>query len=276
MPVPVIFTFARIAVAALLFWALANHSPNYYVILRWAVFFVAAFGVYRIYIQKDKEWLFVFLHLAIVVVFNPFTPLHLERSVWGVINVITGLFIFFTLLFIDNEPLTQFFGSKAGKKTILILSIPIGLGLVLLGGVIIRYAAENFIDGIQLKLYSKRGQAQVIKVKHRLESSESDEGGGQIFDEFLVEYAFQIEGKEFTGGGTLSLHEVRESYGDRFDGLYKEEVVLSRDEGLPIEINYEPNNPSNNRAVESVHGFGGNVIDVPTKCKRVGLRLTYR
>jgi len=260
LSLPALFTLARIIAAGLLFWAFAKHSYNYYVVLRWVVFLVASLGVYRAYEQKDREWMFVLAHVALAIVFNPFTPLHFERSTWTIINLVSALAILFTLLFIDDEPLSDFFSTSTGKKINLILSAVFGLLLICVGFIIIRYSAESIWDGAKLYRYAEKTQAQVTKVKHRLESSETDEGGGQIYDVFTVSYEFQTGGKTYRGHDDLHLGVMRESYGDRFDDLFKEEITLDAQERIFLQIQYEPSNPDNNQAVESMDGFESSIF----------------
>ena len=209
-----------------------------------------------------KEWGFILAHVALAVVFNPFTPLQLERSTWNVINVVSALALLFTLLFLDDEPITNYFDTSTGKKISHVLGIGFGIIIVFAGVMILRYTVGTMWDGIKLYRNAERIQAQVVDVKHRLESSESDEGGGQIFNEYVVSYEFQLRGKTYTGADSLHLGTMRDSYGNRFDSLYKDEISLATDERVPIQIEYEPSNPDNNKAVESMDGhetwtFGG-------------------
>lgn len=201
-----------------------------------------------------KEWVFIVAHIALAIVFNPFTPLEFERSAWNIINVIAALALLFTLLFLDDEPITNFFDTSTGKKISRALGIGFGLIIIVVGVMILRYTLGTMWDGIKLYRNAERTQAQVVWVKHKLESSEDSYGRGQIFDEYVVNYEFQVNGQTHTGGDSLHLGRMRELYGNRFDNLYKQEIELSGDEHVPIQIEYEPSNPDNNKAVESMDG----------------------
>lgn len=201
-----------------------------------------------------KEWAFIVAHIALAIVFNPFTPLQFERSTWNIINVIAALALLFTLLFLDDEPITNFFDTSTGKKISRTLGIGFGLVIIVVGIMILRYTLGTMWDGIKLYRNAERTQAQVVWVKHKLESSEDSYGRGQIFDEYVVNYEFQVNRKTYTGGDSLHLGTMRKLYGNRFDNLYKQEIELSGDERIPIQIEYEPSNPDNNKAVESMDG----------------------
>lgn len=79
----------QVIAGAMLLWALVPGNPYaYYVLLRWVVcpcFGYAAFHAY----EKDKSrWVWVLGILAVF--FNPLFPLHLNREMWFVIDLVAA------------------------------------------------------------------------------------------------------------------------------------------------------------------------------------------
>lgn len=79
--------FCLIVVSALLGLALCPFPYGYYTFLRLAV---CAYGIYLIVLasQKERQWVIVF-SLAIVLLYNPLFKVHLVKSIWSVLNVVT-------------------------------------------------------------------------------------------------------------------------------------------------------------------------------------------
>lgn len=79
----------------LLFLAIFNFWPyNFYIILRWIIFFVSVYMVNKSYKSKVDTWTIVFCALAIT--FNPIIPLYLTKSNWIIIDVIGSVLFFIT------------------------------------------------------------------------------------------------------------------------------------------------------------------------------------
>jgi hypothetical protein len=79
------FVLARLVAAGLLLWALDSHSYSYYVLLRWIVCGVAAYGVYLSVRMSRTGWAWVLGILALV--FNPIRPVHLDRTTWAAVDI---------------------------------------------------------------------------------------------------------------------------------------------------------------------------------------------
>jgi Protein of unknown function (DUF3592) len=221
-----IFTLARIALIGLLIWAFSPHSYNYYIILRWIVFIVAAYGAWRS--AQEKEYYFVLVHLAAAVIFNPFTPLQFERSTWGIINGLTAFFFFISIFLIDSGPFDKFSESTIGKVIGSSISILFALGFLLLGIWFIWESGERLVDAIKLKNNSQQTVANIIDVEQRTETTEVY-GREKYYEAFYVDYTFKSEdGKAFEGTAKLT----------------------SEPEGDTISIEYERGNPNNSRAIE--------------------------
>ena len=58
---------------------------GFYQILRWVVTGSAAYIAYQNYLQESKGWVWTFAIIAIL--FNPISPIHLDREIWAVIDV---------------------------------------------------------------------------------------------------------------------------------------------------------------------------------------------
>lgn len=79
----------------LLFLAIFNFWPyNFYIILRWIIFFVSVYMVHNSYQSKIDIWTIVFCALAIT--FNPIIPIYLSKSNWIIIDLIGSVLFFMT------------------------------------------------------------------------------------------------------------------------------------------------------------------------------------
>ena len=93
------FTVARLVSAGLLFAAVGRHPYSYYTLMRFVVCLVAAYGAFLASKQGQPGWMWTFGVLALV--FNPFVPLHLDRSTWAVLDAAAGTV--FLASFIDGR-----------------------------------------------------------------------------------------------------------------------------------------------------------------------------
>jgi len=89
------FIIARLATAALLFWALARHPYGYYTILRWVTCGVSAYAVLRAIEISRTGWAWALAILAIV--FNPIVPVHLDRRTWAPVDVAAAIILLATI-----------------------------------------------------------------------------------------------------------------------------------------------------------------------------------
>lgn len=71
--------------AAMLILALANWPYVYYVFLRIVVFICTAILALKEQDERSTPWALLMLGLAIL--FNPFAPVHLTRSIWAFVDV---------------------------------------------------------------------------------------------------------------------------------------------------------------------------------------------
>ncbi len=73
----------------------------YYRILRWAICIIAAFTAYKSYEAKKHFW--VFSSIAIAILFNPLIPIHLDKEIWMIIDLITSVLIFIPIWVLKSE-----------------------------------------------------------------------------------------------------------------------------------------------------------------------------
>ena len=98
-------THRKIAViisVAMLFLALPSLFPyGYFQLLRWVIAGTAVFSGYISYELNNKIWIWIMGIIAIL--FNPIVPIHLEKDVWIVIDVVVAILMLTSLRFIKNE-----------------------------------------------------------------------------------------------------------------------------------------------------------------------------
>jgi len=82
-----------LCVAALfLFAALIDGWPyGFFTLLRFVVFVATAYVAWMAYEQQKEKWIWIFGFLAVL--FNPFFPIYLNRDLWSIIDLATGVFL---------------------------------------------------------------------------------------------------------------------------------------------------------------------------------------
>jgi len=81
----VAFICARLVAALLLIWALSRHPYSYYIMLRFVVTGVSAYGLYSAIQAKRAGWIWTFGSL--VILFNPLFIVALDRRTWTLIDI---------------------------------------------------------------------------------------------------------------------------------------------------------------------------------------------
>ena len=83
---------AVLIAAAFLFLALLDGWPyGFFTLLRFVVFAVAVYVAWMAYEQQKEKWVWIFGFLAVL--FNPFFSIYLNRDLWSIIDLVTGLFL---------------------------------------------------------------------------------------------------------------------------------------------------------------------------------------
>ncbi len=84
-----VFIILRIIAIGFLIGALFRQPYDYYIILRWVVCGVSAYGVFLSNEIRKPTWIWIFSIVALV--FNPIFPVHLSRATWAYIDIAAGI-----------------------------------------------------------------------------------------------------------------------------------------------------------------------------------------
>jgi len=68
---------------------------GYYVFLRWVVFLTAIYIEYLFIEHKRTNWEWVIIIIAIL--FNPIIPIHLNKELWQMIDIIVAILLIITI-----------------------------------------------------------------------------------------------------------------------------------------------------------------------------------
>lgn len=88
-------TIVKIIAILMLFGALADNSYGYYQILRWVVCGLTGYSAYSAYEHSKNAWTWTFGIIAVL--FNPLAPIHLNRELWLVLDIIVAAIIFISI-----------------------------------------------------------------------------------------------------------------------------------------------------------------------------------
>ena len=121
----------------MLFLALFDLPAGYFTLLR---IIVCGTAVYFVFIAKEiKKLSWVWVMGFIAILFNPFIPIHLDREMWGFIDIIVA-FIFFSGIFaLSGIGAIKFlfqiwlFAKKIYKKELAILISTLLIGFIVIG-----------------------------------------------------------------------------------------------------------------------------------------------
>ena len=98
------FTIARIAAAILLIVSRFPLPYGYYTFLRITVTAVSIWGIFIAAQSEKMFWLWVFI--AIAILFNPLFPIYLTKFVWGFFDIGTAILLLvsiFTFRYVVKE-----------------------------------------------------------------------------------------------------------------------------------------------------------------------------
>ena len=91
----------RLICGVMLFLALGYHPYSYYILLRWVVFGSSFYSGWVFSQLKNHGWAWFFFIVGIL--FNPIMPVYLNRSTWQVIDLISGVIFFVSLIIKRNK-----------------------------------------------------------------------------------------------------------------------------------------------------------------------------
>ncbi len=82
-------SWVLLATAVFALAAIADLPHTYYLFLRWAVCAVSVVSAFQMHRMKSQGW--VWILGAVAILFNPFIPVHFEKSTWRVLDAATGV-----------------------------------------------------------------------------------------------------------------------------------------------------------------------------------------
>ena len=246
---PTFFLVTRLIAVFLVLWAIGQHSHNYYVFLRWFLFLTAAWGAYRAYRDLHREWIFILMHIALAILFNPILPFTFQKSTWTIFNVISAWVLLMSVAVLDYEPLEQFIGTTIGNAVRAVFRVAWGVGLILVGALLIYSAVDRILNGWWLWKNAQQARAQIVTVAHRVEFVESETRAGYVHS-YEVKYSFDVERQHFLGRASLSHNPLTEDI--------DEDDEITPATPTYLEVQYQGTNPQNNRAI----GEGSLLIEV--------------
>lgn len=92
---------ARVIGAILLFLALSRHTYGYYSLLRWVTCAIAVYLAFTSYSIKKVPWTWLFAFIALL--FNPISPIRLDRQTWAYLDVATAIVFFISIYFVRED-----------------------------------------------------------------------------------------------------------------------------------------------------------------------------
>lgn len=88
--------FTLVAGVMLLLAIPAIWPYGYFQILRWVVAIVAIYNAYIAYELKQNGWIFIMV--AIAILFNPIAPIFLQKQTWVILDLITSILMFVSII----------------------------------------------------------------------------------------------------------------------------------------------------------------------------------
>ncbi len=83
----------KIVCSVMLFIALFNNPYSYYQILKWVIS-ISSIYLANYYFKSNNE-VYMWVFIALSVLYNPIAPIHFARDTWEIINVITiGVYLY--------------------------------------------------------------------------------------------------------------------------------------------------------------------------------------
>ena len=92
------FLLACLIASGMLFFALSKLPYGYYILLRFVVCGVAAYGAFKSAELGKTVWALVLGIIAIL--FNPIIRIYLSREIWAPINLITALLLIISIFIV--------------------------------------------------------------------------------------------------------------------------------------------------------------------------------
>lgn len=90
----------KIIATLILFIAIGDHPYSYYQLTRWVTCIASFYTAYSYH--NTHKTAFVWLFIALGILFNPIAPFYLEKETWQIFNLIGGV-LFTISLFINKK-----------------------------------------------------------------------------------------------------------------------------------------------------------------------------
>ena len=255
MKLSILFTICRVVVSLMLFWAITNHSYNYYSFLKVAVFLVGIWGLVKA--VKEKESFLMLFNFILIVLFFPKSFWHLEKSTWIFIDIVAGFLLLISIFILDSNPIDKFLDGAFGKKLVSGFSVLFGLGLILFGIFLIYSSTFQLINSLKLKFNGVETSAYINRVEYEIQADENEQGDVSFDEIFNVNYTFKTEnGDIYTGSSQTSNNPVESAEDFRNSKTY---IPKDKNE-FTLNIIYESGNAENNRAIDDRNNLVNDIL----------------
>jgi hypothetical protein len=252
---PLSFIAARLLAAGLLFWAVVQPSLHDSVVFLCVLCAIGILGIVRA-VSEEVDWFLLLFYFVFAFGFAPFLTHHYGQLTWAILDITIGILLILSIFLLDSGPFDPFVRRADGKMFVAVISIGFGVAWILFGGFLIYESTKPLTRTLKIKMDGVETQARVTRVLHRYDARDDGNGGTTYYDVFVTEYVFSTENGLLIDGvaelsenlsSTLSVEEFREKYPE---GREIQEGVV-----IPLGVEYEKNNPANNRAFDNRHGI---------------------
>ena len=95
------FNIIRVIAILMLLVAFADNPYGYYIFLRWIICPISLYCALTAHRQNSERWIWIFGVNALV--YNPIISLHLGKSIWGLVNLVSIVFIFTSFFYLKEK-----------------------------------------------------------------------------------------------------------------------------------------------------------------------------
>lgn len=230
-----------IAISIMLFLAIPNLFPySYYWGVRWIVTTGSIYFIYQAY--KDKRIILIFLFTLTIFIFNPIFPIHFNKYLWRVFDLLAGILFFISIWVFTKERKMEndrkgeelkgpYKKKTISKKVILLISF---VTLIILSTVIIivklnsglshKQAKEILLSDLS-KISDKKVEALKLKgIKKLSDGSYWVKINYAYYRKMLPEINGEINKKNYYGYSDEELEEIAKKDGVKVENcLYDED-----------------------------------------------------
>jgi hypothetical protein len=224
-----------------------------------AIFAVAAWGFGRA-IKKEPGWFVTVFYFLAALAFNPLGA-RFEKETWVVIDIASGILVLLSIFILDSAPFDTLLKTANGKKVRTLTSIGFGIAGMLLGTFAIYNSARSITGIVKLKINGRETQARIRRVTHEFYDTTDASDNPVRLDIYVTEYVFQTEdGRLIASSTELSDNPVSNLSADEFRARYSNGFEVDKNNLIPLQVEYERGNPTNNRALSDGKGPGNTIL----------------